>query len=247
MPVRDLAHGRDRKPLDPPTCWRCWQEQRDREELEAETREVMADLDGWVTGQLKRLGLASREAKAVMTKVNPQILDKLPKGPAKAVVAGEVPVAGFGLGGNTDGGKSMAVAAILREGLTAWAKRELPKNPKTKPGWFLWASWPDEVTWLRNHAIDPAAALRIEDLAQVPLLILDDLGRERIKGSYADDWAASQLDSIVNARYREELVTIWTTNVKEAVLAKDLYGGALMRRLTAENPLTWIEDLRSAR
>lgn len=207
---------------------------------------ILDDLDAWTTERLYRIGLSKREAKADLGRVPAPVRQALPKDPVKTLLEGKTPSKGFGLGGNTDGGKTMAVAAILRRHVEAWAKSTIPEKGRVEPTGIKWVSWPDEVQWLRAHAIDDSTPDRLDALANVPLLILDDLGRERIKGSYADDWAASQLDFVVNSRYREELVTLWTTNVREVDLAS-LYGGALMRRLTAENPLTWIENLGSAR
>ncbi|WP_243286041.1 hypothetical protein [Geothrix terrae] len=83
----------------------------------------------------------------------------------------------------------------------------------------------------------------MEALANASLLILDDLGRERIKGDYSQDWGASQLDYIVNMRYREERPIIWTTNVRQTDLVR-LYGAALVRRLVEPNPMVWVEGLK---
>ena len=93
---------------------------------------------------------------------------------------------------------------------------------------------------------DSDTAERILALQTVPLLILDDLGRERIRGSYAEDWAASQLDGIINHRYRHEMPILWTTNVPAAHLVV-LYGSALVSRLTGDNPLIWFNDLPDMR
>lgn len=188
-------------------------------------------------------GMLPRELKAEARLIPDAIKRKIPGQILKSLLAGEIIESGFGLGGNTDGGKTMAIAAILKLHVKEWAMTMLPRvGPNLDPSWFEWVSWPDEVIWLRANAINPDTPGRIEHLASVPMLILDDLGRERIKGSYVDDWAASQLDAIVNGRYRKQLVTVWTTNVTEADLVS-LYGAALMRRLTADNPLIWIDGL----
>lgn len=227
-------------------CWTCYEEKTQREAREASAASVMANLDAWITGHLKRRGMSPRELKAVNARVPDRIRKAMPRDVVETLASGTVPTSGFGLGGNTDGGKTMAVAALLRHHVSAWARREIPQRGEVTPAWWLWCSWPDEVARFRANAVDPQTMARVDDLARIPLLILDDLGRERIKGTYADDWAASQLDAIVNTRYREERVTLWTTNVPEAELVK-LYGAALVRRLTADNPLTWIPELRSAR
>lgn len=237
---------RNEAPLDPPLCWTCWQAKQEEEARAVRAAEILASLEDWTTRHLQRAGLSRREIRAELHRIPGPIRNAMPKEVVRAMVAGDIPTAGFGLGGNTDGGKTMAVAALLKVHLEAWTKREIPKRGEGTPAWFRWANWPDTVQWLRAHAIDPSAPELVENLAHIPLLVLDDLGRERIKGSYTEDWAASQLDAIVNARYREERVTIWTTNVTEADLV-NLYGAAMLRRLTADNPLTWIPDLRSAR
>ena len=232
--------------MEPLICGTCWGMEQERQRRSHEGEIILGDLPNWVTEQVMRLGLSKREARADLQRV-PQVVRKaLPLDTLKTLLDGDVPSRGFGLGGNTDGGKTMALAAILRRHLEAWARKTVPTRGRVLPDWFTWVCWPDEVQWLRAHAIADTTTDRLDALANVPLLILDDLGRERIKGSYADDWAASQLDFVVNSRYREELVTLWTTNVREVDLVS-LYGAALMRRLTAENPLTWIENLESAR
>ena len=228
-----------------PICLICWEKERSDEEKSTQGAKILEDLEAWTAKHLQRVGLSPRELRAELAKVPDVIRRALPKAPVRTMMAGSSPTTGFGLGGNTDGGKTMALAALLRAHLQAWAKNELPTRGNVHPDWFRWSSWPDEVNWLRAHAIDGCATERIEELSLVRLLFLDDLGRERIKGSYAEDWAASQLDVIVNARYRNEKVTIWTTNVTEADLVS-LYGAAMVRRLTADNPLIWME-LRSAR
>ena len=228
-----------------PICYQCWEKERAETELAAAAASILGDLDEWAARELKRMGMSSREAKAELRRVPDRLKAVLPKAPLVELMAGNPPTAGFGLGGNTDGGKTMALAAILKHHLQTWAKREVPVRGRIRPDWFRWVSWPDEVNWLRGHAIDGGPE-RVAELAEIRLLILDDLGRERIKGSYTDDWAASQLDTIINARFREERITLWTTNVREADLV-NLYGAAMMRRLTADNPLTWVENLKSAR
>jgi hypothetical protein len=246
-PSRDLVLDRlTGAPKEPLICWKCWEKAQYDLRIQEEAKKILDDLGPWVVRNLCRLGMSAREAKAELARVPDAIKGVLPKEATRTLARGDVPTAGFGLGGNTDGGKTMALAALIKAHVASWARREIPKQGEVQPDWLCWACWPDEVLWLRSHAIDPAAPARVDHLSTVDLLILDDLGRERIKGSYSDDWAASQLDAIVNARYREERVTIWTTNVEETDLV-NLYGAALLRRLTADNPLVWIPDLRSAR
>lgn len=223
-------------------CWVCSKKQREEKRIQT----FLNGIDDWLWPNLLRIGMSKREAKADLKLVPMPIKKALPGDVVKILLSGNPPAKGFGLGGNTDAGKTMAVAAIIKSCIVAWAKqriltKEIPcPSGEDWPKSIIWSSWPDEVQWLRSNAISPDAPERVERLSSVQILILDDLGRERIKGSYSDDWAASQLDSVVNSRYRDEMVTIWTTNVTEEDLVS-LYGAALMRRLTADNPLIWIK------
>ena len=183
---------------------------------------------------------------AVMNRIPKEIKQRLPQKSVKSLNGGEYPEKGFGIGGNTGGGKSMALAAILKTCFKEKAKANAPKMGHFNIARVLWSCWPDEVNYLRAHALDSDTAERILALQTVPLLILDDLGRERIRGSYAEDWAASQLDGIINHRYRHEMPILWTTNVPAAHLVV-LYGSALVSRLTGDNPLIWFNDLPDMR
>ena len=190
--------------------------------------------------------MSYRELKATMELIPKAMKNVLPKDQLSTLLDGKYPQKGFGLGGNTGGGKTMAMAAILRACAIAQVKTYKPKGDMNFNGTLHgvgWVYWPSAVQWLRSHAIDPEANEWVQSLSLIPLLVLDDLGRERIKGSYVEDWAASQLDLIVNQRYREQLPILWTTNVTEADLLS-LYGGAMLRRLTADNPLIWVQNLK---
>ena len=57
----------------------------------------------------------------------------------------------------------------------------------------------------------------VDDLSQVDLLHLDDLGAER-----ATEWVLEQLYAIVNARYEEERSLVITTNLDPDALAEQL-------------------------
>jgi DNA replication protein DnaC len=169
---------------------------------------------------------------------------------------GSVPSKGFGIGSDTGSGKTMAIAAIIRGFLrqyrSAWADQlaertraseidEITFDPQVH-----WLDWPDTVTTIRTHAIDGKAEQILEIAETAPLLVLDDLGRERVRGSYVDDFAASQLDRIVSRRYRAELPILWTTNLSEIDLTS-IYGAALVSRLIEDAPLYWIDGLPSMR
>lgn len=64
----------------------------------------------------------------------------------------------------------------------------------------------------------------LDELYDVPLLILDDLGAER-----RSEWATETLTSLLNSRYDHELRTIITTNLTPAELGAHLGERAMWR------------------
>lgn len=65
----------------------------------------------------------------------------------------------------------------------------------------------------------------IEAVAKEPLLVLDDLGAER-----PTDWVVEQLRTLFDARYRQQRITIATTNLSLEEIAGTI-GGAVASRL----------------
>lgn len=238
-------------------CWRCFTLESSRRAAAQEVLDLQENMDAHVADALARMGLSAREQRAEWGKVPHLIRQAIPVDRLAPMIQGERPRHGWGLGSDTGTGKTMAVAAVLK-GLVQrrlkWWAEEMPKrveaDPETAralgPMPILWLSWPDTVTFLRQHAVDGAAEDLLDRAERVRLLVLDDLGRERIKGTYLEDWAASQLDRVVNARYREERPMVWTSNLREEQLA-GIYGAALVSRLMEDNPMTWIEGLPSQR
>lgn len=234
-------------PDGPAVCWDCRAKDTTTAALRQEAEEFLGNLEERTRATLVECGVSPREAKAERSRVPEAVKRSMPRQELQAILEGRAPEQGFGLGGDVGGGKTCGVVSVLKLGFQAFARREVPSKGAVSWRDFLaFVNWPDEVTTIRSHATDPATTERLEWLARVPLLVLDDLGRERIKGSYVDDWAASQLDTIINARYRNELPTLWTTNVRPEDLAL-LYGAALWSRLDGANPLVWVEDLHDMR
>lgn len=237
-------------------CWTCWERIRAVADAEEKSVEILKNLDALVGNDLKGFGLSPREVRAAMAIVPRSIQSSMPLDVIQALAVGTIPTRGFGLGSDTGTGKTMAIASLIKGFQRARRKafaariveraREFPGRAMEPSGKVVWLNWPDTVNYLRAHAIDGGAEDLLERAENAALLVLDDLGRERIKGSYVEDWAASQLDRIVNHRYREELTTIWTTNTREAALT-GLYGAALLSRLTEDAPLIWLKDLPSLR
>lgn len=222
-------------------CWECIKESgrlaavaRFRANCGGEIRDLL-----WDDGR----GLHRREANADLLRIPEPIIRAIPAKFRAGSLEG-----GFGIGGGTGIGKTQAIASTLLDALGQWAERVIVPSIKSEyeqgkrfPA-VRWSCWPDEVHWLRSHAIN-GAEVRVECLAKAGLLVLDDLGRERIKGDYSQDWGASQLDYVIDYRYRAELPIIWTTNVRQADLV-GLYGAATVRRLIEPNPMIWVDGLK---
>jgi hypothetical protein len=190
------------------------------------------------------MGIQHHETSADHQKIPSLLLNALPQG----IREGKLD-AGFGVGGGTGIGKTQAIAALVIKALTEGTKALEPDpsdlwrfHGKRPPSICCWSCWQSELPWLRSH-MTHGAQERVDRLASAAVLILDDLGRERMKSDNCQDWGVSQLDYIVNTRYRMDLPTIWTTNIREVDLFR-LYGAPLVRRLIEPNPLIWVEGLK---
>ena len=186
-------------------------------EWEARRREEwLAEAPVWARGVCIASGMSPQEAQAEVARIPLQIKKALPEDAVKALLAGQDPAHGFGLGGEgTGAGKTSAMAAILqgwmraREEQRVRAGGEPPESGAVRgPGGqrtLAWASWPSTVSMLRTRAtVDGFVEDTLARLIGARVLFLDDLGSERIKGSYVEDFAASQLDVVVDERYRDE-------------------------------------------
>jgi DNA replication protein DnaC len=207
---------------------------------------VPENLEAWTVTQLKCAGLAPRELQADKARVPAQLKRALPLGEVKRMMAGEIPAVGFGIAGDTGGGKSMCLASMLRGMTVAWAQANLLRTGAVPHHPFRWVDWPSFTHWLKAHAIDGQGEERVMELMELPLVVLDDIGRERIKGDYTQDWSASQLDRIVSHRYRHVLPILYTLNLDEEELGRH-YGGAMVSRLLGEYPLVHVPGLPDLR
>lgn len=197
---------------------------------------------------LKSIGLEERELVADPMAVSLDLRKILPPS-AREFIAGEIPRNGFGIGGKAGVGKTCAMVAFFRLHLrAAYLKRREANHPRQDPqalrSMFRWVDWPRMAHELRTYAVVDSEWVRrtVESLSKVPVLVLDDLGAERRKGDYQDDYAASELDYIVaSARYRGCLPTWYTTNLDAAALSK-FYGARFTSRLVSESPLLELLD-----
>ena len=199
------------------------------------------DIDNLVLGWLKGLGLGADEIKAQVDLVPQEIIDAIPRLSLKSLMAGlfgKTP--GFGLCSRPGLGKSQAIAALIKSGLTQFATnaapfRKLPAQINT----IAWMNVPLTVSRWRLDGISPQVGLDVRQAQQAKLLVLDDLGREVRRSSVGEDVATGHLDAIITYRDREGAPTIWTSNCEEAEL-NERYATPIARRLFRLNAPAWV-------
>lgn len=241
-----MRPGRTGEPVCGPCADRAWQAKR-REEW-------LAGSGPWAVEVCVNSGMSPREARSDLARIPVQIKRALPEESVKSLLAGADPKAGFGLGGNgTGAGKTSAVAAILkayiraREEARVHAGGHVPNDYLNYTSPLAWTCWPSAVAVLRTRAtVEGYVERTIDRLINAQVLFLDDLGSERIKGSYVEDFAASQLDVVVDERYRDERPTFYTTNLDFNGMVA-FYGARMVSRLCGDNPLYVVEGLPDLR
>lgn len=112
-------------------------------------------------------------------------------------------------------GKTMLACAIANEA----AKSGRP---------VLFSSVPDLIADIRASFGSENTAEIVEQVKDAPLLILDDLGAERVT-----EWVAEQLFAIVNARYAGRRQTVITSNYAPDELAAHIGQGAQGERIVS--------------
>lgn len=90
----------------------------------------------------------------------------------------------------------------------------------------------DSVAFWRSvllyEELRPDGGLRLADLTDVDVLILDDLGAEKVS-----EWTRERLDAIVDVRWSEHRRTVVTTNLEPTELSRTLTG-RVWSRITDE-------------
>lgn len=238
---------------DPSTfvCQECTRAASDRARVEREAAGLIAQLDSVVGRFLGDSGMAPREVRASVQHATREVLTRLPPAARTALRQGEIPTRGFGISGTPGSGKTGALASLVRLCATAKLRRDLMRDGnRGLRRWLVWLSWPETVNRLRVTSTGEGGITEVdrfvEDACSVDMLVLDDLGAERIKGSYLDDWAASQLDLIIDGRYRNDRPVFFTTTLgRDDLIVK--YGARLFSRLCGENDLIELAQLRDRR
>jgi DNA replication protein DnaC len=88
------------------------------------------------------------------------------------------------------------------------------------------ATVPEMLDTLRDGIKDNTTERWLDDLEQVDLLILDDLGQGQVT-----EWGREQLYKILHYRHRNNLPVVITTNLTIAAI-QETFGGAIASRLS---------------
>lgn len=228
-------------------CAECDEQARIAAALDHEVRSLMGDFDRHMTDWLRRAGMSPRELSATQAKIPGPLAtllfrgDGMPAISVRSMMNGKRPTNGFGLSGGAGLGKTFALASIMKRMVGArWSEWVPARGRKALHPWMAWISWPEAVNKLRVISMEEdglaQAERKMERLAAVEVLMLDDVGVERLRGAYEEDWAASQLDQLIDTRYNELRPTWYTTNLTAQEIT-ERYGSRLFSRLCGENPL----------
>ena len=230
------------------TCPRCSAHKANAYRVGVESSSLLENAERWVLRWCQRAGMSPRECEADL------------RHPSAARVAGEMAGfttsgilgRGFGLSGGAGIGKTFALAAAFKAGaLARWRARAPLEGMRAAALFLRWVRWPEEVARMRTAAASRDDGMersdaRARQLAEVEALVLDDLGAERLRGSYTEDWSASVLDLIVDRRFNERRPTWWTTNLSGDEF-RARYGARLWSRLAGDNPVIEMTAARDQR
>jgi hypothetical protein len=231
-------------------CGDCIVPARAAEQRRIEGEQILVDLAGRTELLLEAMGISARDRRARLADVPASVRPAIPQGwgstgQIRARIAGWDPIPGFGIAALAGAGKTSLFSSLVREITSERVRARAPKLGRAvlEP-WAIWLSWPEAVNRLRLMSLGDggleAAHEVVKRASSAELLILDDLGAERIRGAAADDWAASQLDLIVDARDGAMLPTWYSSTILDRALA-ERYGQRLFSRLVGRNPLRAVK------
>lgn len=248
-------------PLPQQTCPACIDAER-ASELEAFRAGLAAAIPTHLEEKLRASGFGPAELRASLDLVPEQLKKRLPARLVRPLVVGAsmAEVSGFGISGGQGIGKTMCVAAMMRartKDLLVRLARELPEVPDgsglvpwhARAG-FLWLNWPETAAVLKGMVMRQNGAQDVEALTRrastTSILVLDDLGRERLGKHYDEDYSFGVLDRIIDHRSRQIAPVLWTSNLTRSGLATR-YGGAMTSRLLGLAPAVELPRLPDIR
>jgi DNA replication protein DnaC len=131
--------------------------------------------------------------------------------------------------GKAGSGKTHLAVGVLR----GIALRRHPVDPHFESFRSRFVVVPEFLDQLRERISDPSVPDPLPDLEAAPLLILDDLGREK-----PTPWVTDRLYVLINHRYNRMRPTIATTNYPLSELADRGYDAMVSRLRESAKVLT---------
>lgn len=236
-------------------CRDCYGDRDAKMRIQRESNELRTRIHEIAPGWLLEAGLSKRELQADDRMPTPAMgaLAKAMESDYTDVRLGNMPTRGVGLSGPAGVGKSFALAGVLKRCAYYWLLAALDRAGRAGVAqvWLRWLRWPERVQAIRTTSLRDGGhgeiAEWIEDWSEAPLLVLDDLGAERMRGSYEEDFAFSILDQVIDARCGAMLPTWFTTNLSADDLLGRL-GARVYSRLLQDSQLIEVKgrDLRRA-
>jgi DNA replication protein DnaC len=234
--------------------------------LDAWRAESERKLDEIVLGVARAAGLREHELLAASDRVPVELKRLLPKDGVRMLLddaprdASALVGHTFGLIGGQGVGKTMCLAALLRRRVELIlryeiAHRDAAPREDENLSWkyrasFVWINWPETAALVKATVMNMGGAHAVDRLTlramHAPILVLDDLGRERLARNYDEDFAFGVLDRIVDGRARDRRPTYWTSNLERVALATR-YGAAMTSRLLGAAPAIEVPELRDLR
>lgn len=151
---------------------------------------------------------------------------------------------GYGLVGPPGTGKTWAIAFRMAQ-VVDRVVRDQPDPNRADLQWvdgdivrdarLAWVNWHDQVEDLHRRRFDDVWVDRLATWWEdVPMLVLDDLGRERYEG--AKDPARAVLERVLDCRYRNKRPVVWTSNLESKAELEGFYHHALVSRILGSWP-----------
>lgn len=181
---------------------------------------------------LLRLGVGPKE----LQHVNSPVFHSIPHDPT-----------GYGLIGGTGAVKTSQIVRRLAEEIDAFVTSQAEPHKAGLPvgyhwPYVRWVDWPVRAEFLKRMSAmscHKEIDLYISEWKKTGILVLDDIGQERI--SSERDYALGVLGEVLDTRYRFGLPIFWTSNLEpEQLIGK--YGSRLMSRLFEVSPFIKVDS-----
>jgi hypothetical protein len=237
-------------------CRNCYFALESEERLGTQATEIVAGLAKYRREWLQRAGMSRLEVDADPARVPEAVKEAIRKvGRGDDLRDGSIPTSGYGLSGGAGVGKTFALASIFGGAVDEWLNRAGRAHgfaALQRPTWLEWLPWPQRAATMRAMSTVDGGFAEVSEMVAgwkvVPALVIDDLGAERMRGGYSEDWITEQLDTVVDARARDGRPTWYTTNLGHQAIV-ERYGARFYSRLCRVNPLAVVaraSDMRGS-